>query len=101
MGLGKMMKQMQKVQGELARMQEELQERTVAGSSGGGAVQVTVNGKQEVCQVKISPEVVDPDDVSMLEDLVMAAVNEALRQCQEMVNSEMGKITGGLKIPGL
>lgn len=101
MGLGKMMKQMQKVQSELARMQEELEARKVEGSSGGGAVQVTVNGKQEVCRIKISPEVVDPEDVSMLEDLVTAAVNDALRRCQEMINSEMAKITGGLKIPGL
>lgn len=101
MGLGKMMKQMQKVQSELARVQEEMQERTVEGSSGGGAVQVMVNGKQEVCQIKINPEVVDPEDVPMLEDLVMAAVNDALRRCQQMVNSEMGKITGGLKIPGM
>jgi len=104
MGFGnmnKMMKQVQKMQAQMAKLQEELEERVVEASSGGEAVTVKVNGKQEVLEIKIKPDVVDPDDVEMLEDLVLAAVNEALRTAQEMVASEMGKITGGMNIPGL
>lgn len=99
--MGKMMKQVQKMQADMAKMQEELGERTVTATAGGGVVEVVANGKQEVESIKIQPDVVDADDVEMLEDLVLAAVNEALRQAQEMVASEMGKITGNLKIPGL
>lgn len=99
--MGKMMKQVQKMQADMARMQEELAERTVSATAGGGMVEVVANGKQEVQSIKIDPEAVDPEDVEMLEDLVLAAVNEALRQAQEMVAAEMGKITGNLKIPGL
>jgi DNA-binding YbaB/EbfC family protein len=99
--MGKMMKQVQKMQAELARVQEELAEETVSATSGGGVVEVTVNGKQEVQSVKINPEAVDPDDVEMLEDLLLAAVNEALRKSQEMAAEEMNKVTGNLKIPGL
>jgi DNA-binding YbaB/EbfC family protein len=99
--MGKMMKQVQKMQAELARVQEELAEKTVSATSGGGVVEVTVNGKQEVQSVKINPEAVDPDDVEMLEDLLLAAVNEALRKSQEMAAEEMNKVTGNLKIPGL
>ncbi len=99
--MGKMMKQVQKMQAELARVQEELAEKTVSATSGGGVVEVTVNGKQEVQSVKINPEAVDPDDVEMLEDLLLAAVNEALRKSQEMAAEEMNKVTGKLKIPGL
>ncbi|MGI6553966.1 MAG: YbaB/EbfC family nucleoid-associated protein [Bacillota bacterium] len=104
MGMGnmnKMMKQVQKMQAQMAKLQEELEERVVEASAGGEAVTVKVNGKQEVLEIKIDPDVVDPDDVEMLEDLVLAAVNEALRSAQEMVASEMGKITGGMNIPGL
>jgi len=104
MGMGnmnKMMKQVQKMQAEMARLQEELGERTVEATAGGETIKVTANGKQEVLEIKIQPEVVDPEDVEMLEDLVLAAVNEALRKAQEMVNEEMSKITGGMKIPGL
>ena len=104
MGMGnmnKMMKQVQKMQAQMAKLQEELEERVVEASAGGEAVTVKVNGKQEVLEIKINPDVVDPDDVEMLEDLVLAAVNEALRSAQEMVASEMGKITGGMNIPGL
>lgn len=82
-------------------MQAELEQREIEASAGGGAVTVKVNGKQELISIKISPEAVDPDDVEMLEDLVVAAVNEGIRQSQEMVSSEMSKITGGLNIPGL
>jgi len=99
--MGKMLKQVQKMQANLARVQEELKEKTVEGTAGGGVVKVTVNGRQEVLAVKIAPEAVDPDDVEMLQDLIIAAVNDAFRKCQEMVSQEMGKVTGGLQIPGL
>lgn len=104
MGMGnmqKMMKQVQKMQSDMARLQEELATREVEASSGGGMVLVIANGKQEVVSIKIKPEAVDPEDVEMLEDLVLAAVKEALRKSQEMVAEEMNKITGGMKIPGL
>lgn len=100
-GMGGMIKQAQKLQRQMAKMQEELAERTVEASSGGGMVKVVANGKQEVVSLHIEPEVVDPDDIDMLQDLVLAAVNDALKQSQEMVSSEMGKLTGGLNIPGL
>jgi DNA-binding YbaB/EbfC family protein len=97
--MGKMMKQMQKLQAQMAKLQEELAQRTVEASAGGGVVTVTVNGENQVVGVKIDPDAVDPDDVEMLEDLVMAATNEALRRAQAMVAEEMGKLTGGLKLP--
>ena len=95
----KMMKQMQKLQAQMAKLQEDLAQRTVEASAGGGVVTVTVNGENQVVGVKIDPDAVDPDDVEMLEDLVMAATNEALRRAQAMVAEEMGKLTGGLKLP--
>ena len=104
MGFGnmnKMMKQVQKMQADMAKLQDELAEREVVASSGGGAVTVKANGKQEILAINIKPEAVDPEDVEMLEDLITAAVNEALRKAQDMVAEEMGKITGGVKIPGL
>jgi len=104
MGMGnmqKMMKQVQKMQSDMARLQEELATREVEASSGGGMVTVVANGKQDVISIKINPEAVDPEDVEMLEDLVLAAVKEALRKSQDMVAEEMNKITGGMKIPGL
>lgn len=82
-------------------MQEELEEKMYTATSGGGAVTVTVNGKKEIDELVIKPEAVDPDDVEMLEDLVIAAVNEALRMADESSASEMSKLTGGLNIPGL
>lgn len=97
--MGKMMKQMQKIQAQMAKLQEELAQRTVEASAGGGVVTVTVNGENQVVGVKIDPDAVDPDDVEILEDLVMAATNEALRRAQAMVAEEMGKLTGGLKLP--
>jgi len=97
--MAKMMKQVQKVQAELARLQEELATRTVEASAGGGMVKVVVTGKQEVQAITINPEVVDPDDVEMLQDLVLAAVNEGLRKAQEMVSQEMARVTGGLGLP--
>lgn len=104
MGFGnmnKMMKQVQKMQADMAKLQAELGERVVDATSGGGVIQVKANGKQEIVEIKIKPEAVDPDDVEMLEDLITAAVNEALRKSQDMVAAEMNKITGGMKIPGL
>ncbi len=95
------MKQAQKVQEQLEQVQEELARKTVESTAGGGMVHVTANGKQEIVSIKISPEVVDPNDIPMLEDLVAAAVNEALRSSRELMQEEMKKITGGLRIPGL
>jgi hypothetical protein len=100
-GLGQMMKQAQKMQAQILKIQEEMASRTVEASAGGGMVTVTANGKQEVLSVRIEPQVVDPEDVEMLQDLVAAAVNEALKKAQEMVAEEMAKVTGGLPIPGL
>ncbi len=99
--MGNLMKQAQQMQEKLLKMQEELATRTIEASAGGGMVTVTVNGKSEVMSIKIEKEVVDPEDVEMLEDLVAAAVNEALRKAQEMMQEEMSKVTGGLNIPGL
>lgn len=99
--MGKMMKQLQKMQAEIVKTQEALKDKTVEASAGGGAVKVVVNGHQEVVSVTIAPEACDPDDVEMLQDLVVAAVNEALRKSQEMASGELEKITSGLNIPGL
>ena len=100
-GMGNMMKQAQQLQSKMMKLQEELADRTVESSSGGGMVKVTANGRQQVLSIKIEKEVVDPDDVEMLQDLLLAAINDALAKAQEMVSSEMGKLTGGLNIPGL
>jgi DNA-binding YbaB/EbfC family protein len=100
-GMGNMMKQAQKLQSKIFKLQEELADRTVETTVGGGMVKVVANGKQELLSIKIEPEVVDPNDVQMLEDLVVAAVNEVLKKSQEMVSEEMTKLTGGFKIPGL
>ncbi len=99
--MNKMMKQVQKMQQDMAKMQEELAEKTVEATAGGGVIKVVANGRQELVSIEIKPEAVDPDDVEMMQDLILAAVNEALRKSQEMVASEMSKITGGLKLPGL
>ena len=95
------MRQAQQLQAKLEKAQEELEQTTVEASSGGGAVTVFITGGMKVESVKISPEVVDAAEVEMLEDLVLTAVNEAIRKSQEMASSRLGKITGGLKIPGL
>jgi DNA-binding YbaB/EbfC family protein len=100
-GMGNMMKQAQKLQSQMMKLQEELAQKTVESSSGGGMVTVVANGRQQIVSIQIENEVVDPDDVEMLQDLVLAAVNDALAKAQEMVSSEMGKLTGGLNIPGL
>lgn len=100
-GMGKMMKQAQQLQNKMTRLQDELADKTIEASAGGGMVKVVANGKQQVLSIEIDPEVVDPEDVEMLQDLVLAAVNDALNRSQEMVSSEMGKLTGGMNIPGL
>lgn len=96
----KMMKQMQAMQSKMTKLQEELATRPFEATAGGGVVKVTVNGANELIAVEISPEVMDPDDPEMLGDLIMAAANEALRQAQQTTESEMGKLTQGLKMPG-
>jgi nucleoid-associated protein EbfC len=98
---GNIMKQAKKLQERMAKLQQELELKTVEATSGGGMVSVVVNGKFEVLSLKIEKDVVNPEDVDMLQDLVMAAVNEGVRKAQEMTSSEMGKITGGMNIPGL
>ena len=100
-GMGNMIKQAQKLQAKMLRLQEELGEKTVESSVGGGMVKVVANGKQEVLSLEIDPEVVDPEDIEMLQDLILSAVNDALSKAQQMVSSEMGKLTGGMNIPGL
>ncbi|MFA8439011.1 YbaB/EbfC family nucleoid-associated protein [Pueribacillus sp. YX66] len=99
--MGGMMKQMQKMQKEMMKAQEELKEKSVEGTAGGGMVTVVMNGHKEVLDVQIKEEVVDPDDIDMLQDLVLAAMNEALKQVDELVNKNMGKFTQGMNIPGL
>ena len=100
-GFGNMMKEAQRLQQQMMALQEEVGKRTVEATAGGGMVTVVANGKQEIVSVKVDPEVVSKDDVQMLEDLVLAACNEALRKSRELVQQELGKLTGGLKIPGL
>ena len=94
-------RQAQKLQQQMMKVQEEVEAREFTASAGGGAVSVTVNGKKEVLSLAIKPEAVDPDDVEMLQDMVLAAVNEAQREAGETVEREMGKLTGGMGIPGL
>lgn len=100
-GMGNMMKQAQKLQAKMLRLQDELAEKTIESTAGGGMVKVVANGKQQIVAIQIEKEVVDPDDVEMLQDLIMAAVNDALTKSQEMVSAEMAKLTGGMSIPGL
>jgi hypothetical protein len=96
-----MMKQAQKLQADMERLQEELGSQSVEGTAGGGMVKAVVTGKQEVVSVEIEKEVVDPEDVEMLQDLVTAAVNEALRKSRDLATEQMTKLTGGINIPGL
>ncbi len=100
-GMGNMMKQAQKLQAKMLRMQEELADKTVEATAGGGMIKAVANGRQQILSIQIEKEVVDPDDVEMLQDLILAAVNDALAKSQEMVSGEMSKLTGGLKIPGM
>ncbi len=100
-GMGNMMKQAQKLQAKMLKMQEELADKTVEATAGGGMIKAVANGRQQILSIQIEKEVVDPDDVEMLQDLILAAVNDALAKSQEMVSGEMSKLTGGLKIPGM
>ena len=95
------MKQAQQIQEQMAKLNSELEDRIIETTAGGGMVTVTANGRQDILSIKIAPEAVDPQDVAMLEDMVTSAVNEALRQTKEMMQQELGKLTGGLRIPGL
>ncbi len=94
-----MMKKVQKLQADMAKLQEELKSRTLEVSAGGGAVKVVISGEKQIQSIKIAPSAVDPEDVEMLEDLVAAAVNEALKKVDDMMAQEMGKLTGGLNLP--
>jgi DNA-binding YbaB/EbfC family protein len=98
--MGKMMKQMKKMQQEMEKTQEELAKKTVEGSAGGEMVKVTVNGDKRLVDVQIKPEAVDPEDIEMLQDLVLAATNDALKKMNEMTEKEMGKFTKGMNLPG-
>ncbi len=98
---GDMMRQAKKMQQEMGKIQEEAKKKTVEASVGGGMVTVIANGGMEIVSVKIEKDVVNPEDIEMLQDLIVAAVNEALRRAQQMVNEEIGKVAGGLNIPGL
>ncbi|GIP50895.1 YbaB/EbfC family nucleoid-associated protein [Paenibacillus sp. DXFW5] len=99
--MNQMMKQVKKMQEQMLKAQEELASKTVEGTAGGGVVTVEVNGHKKVLALTIKPEAVDPDDVEMLQDLVLTAVNDALTKAEELANQDMGKFTGGMKIPGL
>ncbi|MBN1105548.1 MAG: YbaB/EbfC family nucleoid-associated protein [Deltaproteobacteria bacterium] len=99
--LGNLMKQAQQFQTRLAKLQEELAERTVEATAGGGMVSVMANGRQEILSVRIDPEVIDSDDVEMLQDLILAAVNDALTKAKTMMNEEMGRLTQGLNLPNI
>jgi hypothetical protein len=99
--MGNMLRQAQQIQQRMARLQEELAGRTVESSVGGGMVKAVANGRQELVSVTIDREVVNPEDVEMLQDLILSAVNDALKKSQEMASEEMAKLTGGLKLPGL
>jgi len=100
-GLGEIMKQAQKLQSKIAQIQEEMAHKTVESSVGGGMVKAVANGKQELLSIKIDPEIIKSEDVEMLEDLIVAAINDVIKKSQEMVSQEITKISGGLKIPGL
>ncbi|MEA2031276.1 MAG: YbaB/EbfC family nucleoid-associated protein [candidate division Zixibacteria bacterium] len=100
-GMGNMMKQVQQMQAKMAKIQEELAEKEVEGSAGGGMVKVVANGKNEIVSVTIDPEVVDPDDIEMLQDLVVAAVNQTFQKIQDLQSEMMSSVTGGMNIPGL
>lgn len=99
--MNQMLKQAKKMQEQMMQMQEEMEGKVYEAQSGGGAVSVKISGKRELTEIKIQPEAVDPDDVEMLEDLILTAVNEGLRKAEESSASEMSKLTGGMNIPGL
>lgn len=99
--MNQMMKQVKKMQAQMLKAQEELEHKTFEGTAGGGVVTAVVNGHKKVLSVELKPEVVDPDDIEMLQDLILTALNDALAKAEEGANSDMGKYTGGMKIPGL
>ena len=99
-GLGNILKQAQQMHAKISQLQEEMAEKTIEVSSGGGMVNIVMNGKQQVVTIRIDPEVVNREDIEMLQDLIVAAVNEAIRKSKEMMAEEMKKVTGGLSIPG-
>lgn len=99
--MNNLLKQAQKLQKQMEEKKSELEKMTVEASSGGGAVVAVATGKKEIVEIKIKPEVVDPEDVEMLQDLVLAAVNEALKKAEDLTANEMGKLTGGMNVPGL
>lgn len=99
--MNQMMKQVKKMQEQMMKAQEELGTKTIEGSAGGGVVTVSINGHKKLLDIKIKPEAVDPEDIEMLQDLVLTAVNDALGKADELANQDMGKYTGGMKIPGL
>jgi DNA-binding YbaB/EbfC family protein len=100
-GFGNILKQAQQMHAKISQLQEEMAGKTVEASSGGGMVNIVMNGKQEALSLRIDPEVINREDIDLLQDLIIAAVNEAIRKSQEMMTEEMKKITGGLNIPGL
>jgi len=99
--MNKMMKQVQKMQGDMLKLQEELGDMTVEATAGGGVVKIVMTGKQEVKELTLDPEILNPEENEMVQDLLVAAFNEALRKSQELSSTEMSKVTGGLKVPGL
>jgi len=100
-GMGDLVRQAQKMQHKMAEVQQSLKDRIVEGTAGGGMVTILVNGQQEIVAVKIDPQVVDPDDPSMLEDLILAAARQAIKKSRDMAQEEMGKVTGGVGLPGM
>lgn len=99
--MNNLLKQAQKLQKQMEDLKAELEKKTVEASSGGGAVTVVASGKKQILEINIKPEVVDPDDVEMLQDLILAAANEALNKAEKMMTDEMGKLTGGMNMPGM
>ena len=99
--MGQLMKQAQQLQSKMAKLQDEIGEKTVEASAGGGMITVVANGRQEILSVHVDPEVIDPGDQEMLQDLILAAVNDALSRARAMMNEEMGNLTKGMNIPGL
>lgn len=99
--MGNMMKQVQQMQNKMTKMQSEIESKEFTASAGGGAIKVTVNGKKELLNIELAEAIVDPDDIEMLQDLIMIAVNEAMREAGEVMEKSMGKMTGGMNIPGL
>ena len=101
MNMNKMMKKAKQMQKKMEKMKSEMEEETVEATAGGGVVKVVANGKREIVDMNIDEDAVDPEDVEMLEDLIIAAVNEAMRKVEDMMEEEMGKLTGGMNIPGM